>query len=103
MSLIDEIDSLTPDKLHNYVKGMTEVLLQLKDKLHSQDPKVRVEAIEAAIELKVNLEREMNALSQRMAMEPGEFLHGAPKRLDTSYGFVQQEIDRLEELFEVNQ
>ena len=97
--ITQDIENLTPEKLHSFIRGMTDSLLELKDSLHSNDPKEREAAILAAIELKSSLEKEMEALVQKTGIDPAQFKDVEQTELDPAYGLVQQEIEKLNTLF----
>lgn len=97
--ITEDIENLTPEKLHGFIRSMTDSLLDLKDSLHSNDPKEREAAVLAAIELKSNLEKEMETLVKKTGIDPAQFKDVEKTDLDPSYGFVQEEIEKLDGLF----
>lgn len=97
--LTKDLESLTPEKLQGFIKGMGESLLLLKEQMESSDPKEREDAVLSALELKVTLEREMEALVQKTGMDLTNVQNIDLNELDPSYSFVQQEIDHISDLF----
>jgi len=87
------LDELTPDKLQSFIREMTETLLELKERLESPDAEAREEGLRSAWELREALARELETLAQTTGVEANL------DALEPEYAFVQEEIERLKELF----
>lgn len=60
----------TPEKLHAMIQELFRVFTDLKDKIQSEDPKVRDSALEAAFSLKSTLQAQTQGLLKQMGMKP---------------------------------
>jgi hypothetical protein len=79
--VMGEPNKLTPQKLKVLIDETMGFFQEIQSKFDSKDPKQREEALQAAIELKSNLEVQMESLTQMAGLEPSEmaaFIERAP-------------------------
>ncbi len=98
--LVNDLDNLNPEKLYAFVRGMTTHLLELKEKLASEDGNVKAEALKEALELRESIDHEMNTLAQKLGVEREQMSKFIDvKDPNPAYQQVIEEIEELKGLF----
>ncbi len=98
--LFENIQELTPDKLHSFAERMIGYCVELKEKFQSNEPSLREEAFNDALELKGILEEQMEKLSNQVGIDPSQLAAmAASNATDPAYEQVRQDIQLLKALF----
>ncbi|MES2273083.1 MAG: hypothetical protein V4487_02695 [Chlamydiota bacterium] len=67
-----DLQNLTPDKLQGLIQETMKVFSTLQEKIHSNDPKEREEALNIALALKESLQTQAESVCEKMGLDPSQ-------------------------------
>lgn len=98
--LLNDLSSLTPEKLSSFTEQMVQYFVALKEKLSSQEEPIRQKALDEALEMKEFLQVQLDKISAKTGIAPQEFLSYLQKEgQNPALADAQKNIEKMEHLF----